>query len=255
LQAVAIARAIEQTGTPSAAIAFVDDAFGRPFAELVSNDLDRRGIGVLTMEPFDPGDDEYADQAGTVLDTGADVVAIIGDSGAGPRMVEALFDGTDDPIEIIINDAMRVPATASTYARLADEDRASLSGVSPQSRITNEALNERFTRAYPDSRGLYATYAYDCVNLIALAANDSNSTRATTMAQRVPGVADGGTPCITFTACDMDRRNERNINYEGPSGVLQIALNGDPIRGVFDTFVFDENGRDVVESSAVVSGP
>ena len=178
LQAIAIARAIERTGKPTAAIAFVDDAFGRPFAELVSTELDRRGIGVLTMEAFDPAGTAYDDEATTVLDTGANVVAVIGDSSAGPRMVEALFDKSEEEAEIIINNAMRVPATASIYARLADADRALLSGVSPQSRIANEALRERFTQAYPESRGLFATYAYDCVNLIALAANSSQSTRA-----------------------------------------------------------------------------
>lgn len=249
LQAIAIARAIEQTGKPTAAITFVDDAFGRPFAEVVSNELDRQGITVLDSLGFDPADTDYADEATDVLATGANVVAVIGDSGSGPRMVESLFDTTDEDgeVEIIINDAMRVPATASTYARLADEDRALLSGVSPQSRIADEALRERFADAYPDSRGLFATYAYDCVNLIALAANASQSTRANTIAQRVPSVADVGTPCATFLACDVGLQADRNINYEGPSGVLQIDSNGDPVRGVFDRFVFDSAGRDEVE--------
>jgi branched-chain amino acid transport system substrate-binding protein len=253
LQAVAIARAIEQTGKPSAAIAYIDDSFGRPFADLVSSELGRRGINVLTMTSFDPGDREYKDNAGTVLDTGANVIAVIGDSSAGPRMVESLFNNADQEIEIIINDAMRVPTTASTYARLADADRALLSGVSPQSRITNEALLDRFMTAYPDSRGLFASYAYDCVALIALAANAANSTRAGAMAERVVSVADGGTSCVTFTACDMGLSADRNINYDGPSGVLQMGDNGDPTRGLFDTFVFDQQGRDHVESSQLVT--
>jgi branched-chain amino acid transport system substrate-binding protein len=253
LQAKAIARAIEQTGKPTAAIAFIDDAFGRPFAERVSSELTSRAITVLAMEPFAPGDREYSDEAAKVLTTGANAVAVIGDSGAGPRMVEALFDGADEEVEIIINDAMRVPATASTYARLADEDRALLSGVSPQSRIANEALRARFMQAYPDSRGLFATYAYDCVNLIALAANASQSTRATAVSQRVQEIADVGTACITFTACDAGLRADRNINYEGPSGILQISPGGDPTRGVFDRFVFDETGQDRVESSSIIT--
>jgi branched-chain amino acid transport system substrate-binding protein len=256
LQAIAIARAIEQTGKPTAAIAFVDDAFGRPFAEVVASELDRQGITVLDSLGFDPTDTDYAEEAINVLDTGANVVAVIGDNESGPRMVESLFDETDGDgeVEIIINDAMRVPATASTYARLADEDRQLLSGVSPQSRIGNETLRERFTDAYPDSRGLFATNAYDCVNLIALAANASQSTRATTIAQRVPSVADVGTPCANFSVCDMGLQADRNINYEGPSGVLQIDSNGDPIRGVFDRFVYDAAGRDVFEISMVVAG-
>lgn len=253
LQAKAIARAIEQTGKPTAAIVFVDDAFGRPFAEQVSNELGRRAIDVSTMVGFDAADPDYSDQAERVLATGATVVAVVGDASAGPRMVEALYDGTDAEVEVIINDAMRVPATASTYARLADDDRALLSGVSPQSRISNDALRERFMAVYPDSRGLFAMYAYDCVNLIALAANASNSTSASTMAQRVPSVSDVGTPCATFETCDMGLQAERNINYDGPSGVLQMGVDGDPTRGVFDVFVFDESGADVLESTLVVA--
>jgi branched-chain amino acid transport system substrate-binding protein len=255
LQAKAIARVIEQTGKPTAAIVFIDDAFGRPFADQVSNELGQRAISVPTIVGFDPADTDYSDQADAILATGASVVAVVGDASSGPRMVEALYDraGDDAGLEVIINDAMRVPAIASTYARLADADRALLSGVSPQSRISNETLRERFMSAYPDSRGLFATYAYDCVNLIALAANASNSTRPTTMAQRVPSIADVGTPCITFEACDMGLRAERNINYDGPSGVLQMGVDGDPTRGVFDVFAFDDSGADVLESTIVVA--
>jgi branched-chain amino acid transport system substrate-binding protein len=114
-------------------------------------------------------------------------------------------------------------------------------------------LRARFMQAYPDSRGLFATYAYDCVNLIALAANASQSTRATAVSQRVQEIADVGTACITFTACDAGLRADRNINYEGPSGILQIGPSGDPTRGVFDRFVFDETGQDRVESSSIIS--
>jgi branched-chain amino acid transport system substrate-binding protein len=255
LQAIAVARAIEQTGKPTASIAYIDDAFGRPFAELVSDELTRRGLTVLTMQGFDPtaSDAELGDDAEVLIDTGAKVVSVIGDNGAGPRMVEALFDESPGDVEVIINDAMRVPATASTYARLAPDARAMLSGVSPQSRIVNEQLRERYMAAYPDSRGLFATYAYDCVNLIALAANSSNSTRASTMAQRVPSIADLGTPCATFTACDQALQSDRNINYEGPSSILQMNVNGDPTRGVFDRFVYDDAGRDEVSTSLIVT--
>jgi branched-chain amino acid transport system substrate-binding protein len=253
LQAVAVARAIEQTGKPTAAITFVDDGFGRPFAELVSDELGRLSISVLKMQGFDPADTAYEDEAAAVLRTGANVVAVVGDSGAGPRMVESLFDGTAEELEVIVNDAMRVPAAASTYARLAEDDRALLSGVSPQSRIANESLRDRFAQAYPGSRGLYASYAYDCVNLIALAAVASGSTTAQAMASLVESVVELGSPCTTFVACKMGLLADRNINYEGASGVLQMNADGESTRGVFDTFVFDEAGRDHVESSLIVS--
>ena len=72
------------------------------------------------------------------------------------------------------------------------------------------------------------------------------------MAQRVPAVADVGTPCTTFTACDAGLQAGRNINYEGPSGLLQIGINGDPTRGNFDIFAFDSTGRDYVVDEDIV---
>ena len=46
LQAAAIARTVEQTGTDNAAVVYLDDAYGRPFAKEVEKDLRQRSIAV-----------------------------------------------------------------------------------------------------------------------------------------------------------------------------------------------------------------
>ena len=46
LQAAAIARTVEQTGTDNAAVVYLDDSYGRPFASAVENALAHQGTGV-----------------------------------------------------------------------------------------------------------------------------------------------------------------------------------------------------------------
>lgn len=252
LQAVAMARVVEQTGRTAAGILYVDDAYGRPFAELVESELVRRSVQVVAVEGFDPADVDYTDEVRSQIAGGAGVVAIIGDTAAGPRVVATVFDESDE-LDVVINDPMRVPAIASSYERLSPAQLERITGVSPQARIVSADFEDRFLLAHPDSRGLFAMNAYDCVTVIALAANAGPTTQAAGIADQVVAVTAVGEMCTTFTSCDSGLRAGRNIDYDGPSGQLQIGLGGDPVRGTFDVFGFAASGRDVSLRTIVVS--
>ena len=87
--------------------------------------------------------------------------------------------------------------------------------------------------------------AFDCVNLIALAALAGDSTQPEVIARQIPLVSDSGSPCMTFVDCQDDIAAGSNINYDGPGGTLTIGTDGDLASAVFDLFGFDETGRDV----------
>jgi len=243
LQAAAIATLVEQSGEQRVSVLYLDDSFGRPLAEAMRAQLGS-AADVVSFVPYATDDVDYADEAGRSVRSGARATVVIGDSTAGPRMVDALFGTAGLEGDVFVNDAMRVPATTSIYARLGPEALRRLEGVSPVSVSSTPA----FIGAYTDRTGsvpaLFAGNAYDCVNLIALAAASSGSTAARTLAGRIGDISSIGNRCSTYADCKAELDVARNIDYEGAGGQLEIGTNGDPQRGVFDVFVFDDDGRD-----------
>jgi branched-chain amino acid transport system substrate-binding protein len=249
LQAAAMANYLEGTGLRDASIVYIGDSYGRDFAEAVFDELIGQDLTVAQVIAFDPSDDDYSDEA--VRATVASMVAVIGDNEAGARMVEALFEAGDDQIEIVVNDAMRVPSAAGTYQRLAKADREHLRGVSPRSHISDTAFQDAYMARYPESRGLFAANAYDCVNVIALAANAADSTEPTSIAQQLHRVTTDGTPCSSFPICDELRANERDIDYQGPSGRLDLGADGEPEVSEFELFGYDDDGVDIALDTVI----
>ncbi|MEX0848562.1 MAG: ABC transporter substrate-binding protein, partial [Ilumatobacteraceae bacterium] len=86
LQAAAIATLVEQSGERRVSILYLDDSFGRPFAEAVRSRLGQ-AADVVSFIPFVADDVAYADEADRSIASDARATVVIGDSTAGPRMV------------------------------------------------------------------------------------------------------------------------------------------------------------------------
>jgi len=252
LQAEAMAEAIEQTGSKSAAITFVDDGYGRPFAQALQLALGRRSIKVSDFAGFAVDDDEFGPEAKALVASQPGAIALIGDADAGSRMLVALAQATDGkPRDIVVNDALRRPMSIGVLGAIAPAVLAKLVGVSQNVVTANDAgasgklVADIAELTNESATGLFATQAYDCANLFMLAAIQSDSTRADLIADEVGAVSVGGQLCLSFIACANLLADGRNIDYDGPSGQLQLGVNGDPSTAVFEEFTFDSGGRDI----------
>jgi branched-chain amino acid transport system substrate-binding protein len=248
LQAQAIAELATRTGRVDVAVAFLDDAYGHPLAEATVDALRARGLAVEAQVPFASNDESLDDEAIELSDSEAGVVVVIGDGEHGVQMLSAMGEiagrfPESEPPNIIVNDAVRRPPSAQLVQDLPEEIRERIEGVSPLA----EPLPEGEEPAGP-----FATNAYDCVNLIALSALQSNSDNPSQMAARMTEVAARGQPCRDFVTCAGLHAAERNIDYEGPGGVLQLDTDGDPERARFDVFRFNEDGIDVSQTPSLL---
>jgi hypothetical protein len=79
--------------------------------------------------------------------------------------------------------------------------------------------------------------------LIALAAYSASSDDPAEFAPEIPALARGGRVCLSFEACSMLLNEELAINYNGPDGITELTVSGDPTRARFDVFRFDDTGR------------
>ena len=246
LQADAMAEVIEQTGETSAAIAYVDDGYGRPFEEALEAALRRRGIKIDDAVGYSADDSTFDTEADRIVKAATGAVALIGDPDAGERVLAALASAMETaPRDIVVNDALRQPFSISLLAAIGAQVREHIFGVSAYVRTDDPDLLAAITSQDSSATGLFATQAYDCANLFMIAAQQTGSTEADTLKIVIPGNSSAGSACPTFVDCKDLLAQGRRINYVGPSGRLQLGASGDPSSAVYDEFEFDESGRDV----------
>jgi branched-chain amino acid transport system substrate-binding protein len=118
-------------------------------------------------------------------------------------------------------------------------------GVSPLAYAGSITFLNSLRGIDSEATGLFAHNAYDCLNIIALAAQAAGSDRPADIAAQIPAVTSTGTRCNSFPECITSLTAGRNINYDGPGGNLSIDASGEMVSAVFERFTFDENGRDV----------
>ena len=240
LQAAAIAGEAERTGARTAAVVYLDDAYGRPLADATITALAARGIVVPDPVGFSAVDESLLDESTSVQASEAGVIIVIADAVQGPRILTSIGESTsvvpgEEPPRIIVNSAMRRATAPEQIAALASDVRDRIVGLAPAS-----------TNGQPDEpAGAYATNAFDCVNLIALAATQAGSDDPADIAPLISDSSEGGSTCRDFASCTALLQDGRNIDYEGPGGDVDVGVTGDPTAYPFDRWTYDEQGIDV----------
>lgn len=242
LQASAIAEAVDRTGASKATVAYIDDAYGQTFVEHVGTELTRKGIAQNEPVPYSSDNQSIKAAAQSIALTSAGVVVVIGDATSGPVMLQAIDTASgDNRPSYVVNDAMRRP-TASAEP-MGGSLASRITGVSPIAYSSDTEFLAQLGAA-PGNSSPYAANAFDCVNLIALAATAAKSTQPTMIAAAIPAISDSGTPCMSFAGCEEGIQAGSNIDYDGPGGTLTIGANGDVSSATFELFGFDSTGRD-----------
>ncbi len=128
---------------------------------------------------------------------------------------------------------------------LTDRDRALFRGVRGilPGATTNRELAQALLRLDPSlTDGSYAPETYDAVMLVALATESAESDNPTRIAREIPKVTRSGVACSNFVRCRALIRRGVNIDYQGQSGPLTMAPNGDLVAATFTRFVFGADG-------------
>jgi branched-chain amino acid transport system substrate-binding protein len=241
LQAVAIAEAVNRTGASRAAVAYIDDAYGQGYLDSVEAALEQKGIESTDPVPYSADNDSIKAAAQRIAGMTPGVVVVIGDATSGPVMLSEIDAVAETQPRYVVNDALRRP-TASAEP-MSGSLASRVFGVSPLAYSEDQEFLAQLG-ATPNNPSPYAANAFDCVNLIALAAEATKSTDPELIASQIPSVSDSGTPCATFADCRDAIAAGSNINYDGPGGVVTIGANGDPSAASFELFGFDSAGRD-----------
>ena len=246
LQARAIADVADQTGALQATIVHVDDSYGRDFADSVEAAIANGSISVAETITFSARDVDLTDEARQLVDSGAQVAIVLAGDDDGTRFLETLGElDTSALATVVVNDAMRNPLTPQRVAGLDSDLRDKIVGLAPQAESADPT-------APFDPPGLFAANAFDCVNLIALAAVRADSDAPSDIADEIALLSSGGSVCRTFGDCVTAIDAGLQVDYNGPSGLTEIARTGDPSRAIFDRFVYDSSGEATFDRSVIV---
>ena len=123
-----------------------------------------------------------------------------------------------------------------------DGDIAGFAGTTPLGVITPEFI-ARLCEIDPDLEDLnYAAETYDAVMIVALAtavAGDDGIAHAS----EINGVTRDGEKCTTFADCIALIEAGTDIDYDGASGPLTFAGNGEPLEGTYGLLTMGDNNR------------
>lgn len=247
LEAKAMANMIDLTGGKTTAIVFPDDAYGSAFNQSLRSELTREGVTVLNSFPYDTSAKAYKDTSARVFTgTKPDSVAVIGSGEPGAKVLAALRSNGDTKTKIVVNDGLRGVGASPSRPDANPNWLEGVQGVGPLSRAGTDIWLNKFASEANGLSDAYAAYAYDCVNLIALAALSTASDVPSRMANAILDVSRRGAPCTSFKECSTAIAEKRNIDLIGASGALDLTDAGDVSTGLFDAFMFTTDGKDVV---------
>jgi len=248
LQALGLAQLAEQTGETTVAVAWLDDVYGRPLASSTITFLESRDVplDVAADIPYLAADDDLSDEAEDIAGQRPGVVIVVGDADSGTRMLSALGAAyaqapADEVPDVIVSDAMRRTPSPQSILDLPPVVRDNIRGLAPA------------TGGTEDLNGPFATNAYDCANLIALASVVAGSDNPRAMARELPELTARGQRCATFADCTRSLGEGRIINYDGPAGPVELDASGEPVSARFDEFDFGEDGIDRTVRQLVVN--
>ena len=100
----------------------------------------------------------------------------------------------------------------------------------------------------------YSSESYDAVNLIALGMEAAHSCDSAAIAAALIGVSKDGENCTDFASCKALLLAGTNINYEGVSGPVEFADNGDVTIATMGVYEYESNDKYVPRLDEFVTG-
>ena len=188
----ALARTAARTGGGSLTIVYLDDPYGRGLAAALETAVESRpSLSLSSVVPFSGADPDLDDDALQIVETGSRIIAVLGDTADGARMLAAIDKALPNNLErsppfVVVNDSLR--DATDVIATISNRLREQITGVAARALVTTVDA----------PTGYFSTNAYDCVVLIALAARQAGTDAPRAIANQMASVSSGGRLCSTM---------------------------------------------------------
>jgi branched-chain amino acid transport system substrate-binding protein len=243
LQAPALAELVANAGYTTAAVAARADEYGTPFLAQTVKSLEARNVTVVSQIAYEPEAVTFDSVVDAMVASGADAHIIISFI-EGALIVQGLRDAGVAPTSLFGTDGIAGEAFSDNFT---SADVLEGMRFTAPSFAVPVAFEERLLAFNPDLADFtLAPNAYDCVNLMALAASVAGTTDTAAIREHMIAVTTGDNACATYRECIAFVNAGETIAYQSATGVAlnMIAVRqggGDPSRAFSETYVW-QNG-------------
>jgi ABC-type branched-subunit amino acid transport system substrate-binding protein len=246
LQGPVLAELIINDGNAAPALLARADDYGQGLLDAAVEELEASGAQVALAETYDPEAQSFAAEVDSVVSSGADSVVLISFE-EGAQILSEMVEAGVSPADIPVYGADGL--AGDDLATTVDPNDPSILEGMKGTRPSPEA-NPDFLDRFQEESGLsdttFAPQVYDCVTIIALAAELAGSDAPAEIAPLMVDVtSEGGTECSDFAECKEAIEGGDEITYAATSGVvLTETENGtiEPESGLYEIYEFDGEG-------------
>lgn len=244
LQGPVLADVITGDGHDNVAVIARADDYGKGLANATAAALQNAGATVALNETYDPNTTNFDAIVQKVVAAKPNAVAVIAFA-EGAQIIKALIEKGVSPktVGIYGADGLR---SAELGKLVNPKDPAVISGM--KGTAPASADNPQFTAALkafaPSLKELqFAPQIFDCVNLIALAAEQAKTDDPNVFKDKIVGLTKAdGEKCSTFADCKKVIDNGKQPAYQGASGALNFTDKGEPSSATIEVYGYDNTG-------------
>jgi ABC-type branched-subunit amino acid transport system substrate-binding protein len=240
LQGPVLADTIIADGHATVAILARGDDYGQGLADAAADAFEEAGGEVTDVIIYDPEAATFSAEVEQVAAAGPDAVALIAFD-EGIQVLQELIEAGLGPADIGVYgaDGIRDSGLAESVDPGDPNVLDGMKGTAPDPGAT-PAFLEKFEEFTDGEEPIFSAQAYDCTNLIALAAVAADSTEGDALAAEMAGLLEGDNECETFGDCVEYLQDGETIAYDAASGMGAFTDVGDPDRGTYEVWGFED---------------
>ncbi|GAB4355489.1 MAG: ABC transporter substrate-binding protein [Kiloniellaceae bacterium] len=236
-QGQALARKLLADGTKTAAVAYLNNDYGKGFAEAFKGEFEAKGGKIAGFAAHEDGKASYRSELAELAGQGADTLVLI-DYGDGAGMTilrQALENGFFS--KFVGGDGMKTDALIQALGADNLKDFTTSAPVGAES-AGLDVFNKLYMEAGGDQTAVYATTSYDAAFLLALAIEKAGSADRSKISAALREVASA--PGEVILPGEWEKAKKliaagQDINYQGAAGDHEFDANGD-VPGVYAIF-------------------
>lgn len=244
LQGPVLAELIANDGNQNVVILNRSDDYGQGLAGTVKDALEAAGATVTGIT-YDENATTFTAEVGEAINAGPDAVVLISFEEGAQILKEMIEAGAGPDSDVAIYGADGV--ASNTFWESVDPNNAAvvegMRGTRPAGETDADFLAalQEFKPDLEDT--LFAAEAFDCVNVIALAALEAGTDAGTSFRDAMNTVTKDGEKCTSFQQCADLIAAGTDIDYDGASGALDFTAAGEPGTGIYEKWEFGADGQ------------
>lgn len=243
-----MAKILKDAGVNSIAITYVNNDYGKGFADAVAEAFKGLGGEVVANDAHEDGKADYRAEIGSLASSGADMLVVLAYAdGSGQTIIRQAVEGGDFSKfaggDGMISDSLIKAVGEGTLDGMIGTRASSLDTPG------TEVFNDLAKKADLDPAATYAAQSYDAAFLAALAIEKNGSAKREGLNEALREVATA--PGETILPGEWEKAKKliaegKDINYEGAAGSQEFDDNGDVPGAIMKLIVsgahFEEQG-------------